>query len=156
MFDLFLALASTPLSNPRREIVLETTREAKAVHSCTLQLPARVSPPSSAFSGSSAVKSQSNFLRMQPRENAAHHSHHPVYREKRSALRPAHLPDFQQVISRFRSVLVSHNFLPPVYSSHATYTRHFRSNVAARGLGFWVQGLGQRAMLARVCSCPFL
>ena len=54
-----------------------------------------------------------------------------VYGEKRSALRPAYLPDFQQVISRFRSVVVSHNFLPSVYSSHATYTRHFRSTFAA-------------------------
>jgi len=36
----------------------------------------------------------------------------------------------------FGLLVVSHNFLPSVYSSHATYTRHFRSNFAARGLGF--------------------
>ena len=40
-------------------------------------------------------------------------------------------------------MVVSHNFLPSVYSSHATYTRHFRSNFAACGLGFW--GLSFRA-----------
>ena len=50
-----------------------------------------------------------------------------VQRKQVRVLRPAYLPDFQQVISRFRSVVVSHNFLPSVYSSHATYTRHFLS-----------------------------
>jgi hypothetical protein len=128
-------------------IVFEATREAKAVYSCTLQLPARVSPPSSVFSASSTLKSQSKFLRLQPRENAAHHSHHPEKwnclkkkptavedcgalssRKEVRVLRPAYLPDFHQVISRFRSVVVS---LPSVYSSHATYTRHFRSTFAA-------------------------
>ena len=38
-FHLFLALTPTPLSNPRREIVLEATREVKATHApCNFRL----------------------------------------------------------------------------------------------------------------------
>ena len=72
-FQRFLSHINKCEQPSRREIVLGATREAKAVYSCTLQLPARVSPPSSAFSASSALKSQSNFLRMQQRQNATHH-----------------------------------------------------------------------------------
>jgi hypothetical protein len=72
-FFTYSFLTSTTASNTRREIVLEATPEAKTVHSCTLELPARVSPPSSAFSVSSALKSQSNFL--------SHEKTPPIIRE---------------------------------------------------------------------------
>jgi hypothetical protein len=115
-FFTYSLLTSTTESNTRREIVLEATPEAKTVYSCTLQLPARVSPPSSVFSVSSALKSQSNFLLMKPRENDAHHPRSETVGKKTQqpsrdwhcptkevcVLPPAYLQDFREVISRFR------------------------------------------------------